>query len=142
MKKDKWFYPSHKQLPEPGQKVIYVANCNQLKEVVAWYDDATGLLIHEEGPAFELSKVKAWRKFSNNKNKYRWREMKDEKPKDNERIIWFFVDGVAGKPRIGTFIGIDYRRRDEIKIQGDVYLEQYFEGNIKWRKMCKLPGEK
>lgn len=90
-------------------------------------------------------------------NKYRWREMKDEKPGLNEFVIFYYNNSVyAGSPLFGFANYIGYSNDNEAIMDAMkplsepnelIYLwdssRQLLEINyLKWRKMCKLPGEK
>lgn len=75
-------------------------------------------------------------------NKYRWREMKDEKPSENELVI---VKDTNHQPFIAYYLGglAEHHCRWRIDIK-DSFSREYVtnEYATKWRKMCKLPGEK
>lgn len=73
------------------------------------------------------------------KNKYRWREMKDEKPKIGEVII------VRMNDKTTPFI-MKVKQLTPFGCKGDA--EPFLcdvavrFSDFLWRKMCKLPGEK
>lgn len=86
------------------------------------------------------------------KNKYRWREMKDEKPDIEEKVLFLskYEMGsyrIGGSPQYAIKSGFVWPCEDE----SSVYLTygysmegryQRKKDDLLWRKMCKLPGEK
>lgn len=85
------------------------------------------------------------------KNKYRWREMNDDPPKICEIVICVFGDESEIPYDESAYCVCTYRGNLEngetllqchLPFPENHVLVVYESPFIKWRKMCKLPGEK
>lgn len=86
------------------------------------------------------------------KNKYRWREMTDEKPEFKEWVLTLPYDFENRKnqgiyPNSGQYLG---EVKNSPNDDPEIYINYRNTGfpviiksrSLLWRKMCKLPGEK
>lgn len=84
------------------------------------------------------------------KNKYRWREMKDEKPEVGEFILVvskkdIYVSNLLYRmPSVFEYGGCFNNKvmvRTPLQIMQSYPGNNFAEDSMLWRKMCKLPGD-
>jgi len=78
------------------------------------------------------------------RNKYRWREMKDEFPAYGEYVLLSSNDKSSSYflrlPKTVSFVSCDGVSLYVTDINGNLLMDDA--RRVCWRKMCKLPGEK
>ncbi len=131
--------------PKHGEKVLYKSDF-RLTPVAAWFNEVDSMFIGMNSitdPSCHIDNVLWWESLMK-QNKYRWREMKNEKPKINELVILFSATD-AYIPSFGNYKGTMENRKDILifsRKPEETVVSLYSIEGLHWRKMCKLPGEK